>query len=425
MRVLNTQTCHFVDIDPMKTGTKYAILSHTWDATGEQTYGELRSIQERYTAVPMVQAPPPQTLPPGFQIVPSNHQNPNSPFSNNHHDTSSPEYSQTGSQLHALWYAWPELNGQLTVGTIHDTSSCSPSSIWGDPELSPKIREACRVARQKSYLYLWIDSCCIDKTSSSELSESINSMYQWYSRADICYAFLPDVPAEEDHRAKGSRFRRSRWFTRGWTLQELIAPLDLVFLANDWTVIGSKESLAKPIIDITDIEYNALLRVQPLDEFSVAQRLSWAAKRETTRVEDRAYSLLGIFGINMPTLYGEGEGAFRRLQEEIMRRIPDQSLFAWTRCELPDPSSHLHHPEYAHAQKDQRRFAFSGSRTTSISLLASSIKDFSNCAGIESLSHDEVLRRLRLPITISPHMASAFSSPRYIFRPPSTFLLNV
>ncbi|KAM5546190.1 hypothetical protein V8D89_000316 [Ganoderma adspersum] len=318
MRVLDTYTGQFVEIDPrQRESPRYAILSHTWDTTGEQTYQALLKLQERY-------------------------------------------------QSRARRWRW-----------------------------IPKIRDACRVARQKGYRYLWIDSCCIDKTSSSELSESINSMYQWYSRADVCYTFLQDVPAKEDHKAEDSRFRRSRWFTRGWTLQELIAPKDLVFLAWDWTVIGSKESLAKPVTEITNIDYNALLHIEPLDEFSVAQRLSWAAKRETTRMEDRAYSMLGIFDINMPTLYGEGDRAFRRLQEEIMRRTPDQSLFAWTDCGLPDPSSYLHDHEAAHTHKDQRRFAFGDSK--SMSLLALSISDFSECGGIETLSHDEVIRRLDLP----------------------------
>ncbi|PIL28688.1 hypothetical protein GSI_08732 [Ganoderma sinense ZZ0214-1] len=400
MRVLDTHTGQFVDIDPRTPGIKYAILSHTWDRTGEQPYGEVMRIQQRYDAEHQVLP----SFPPNSQIVHP------SISESNHLGASLPKHSQSGtdpSHIYATWWTWPEIVQEIArTETFHGAPSpghrsLGPYPIWGHPELSPKIREACRVAREQGYDYLWVDSCCIDKTSSSELSESINSMYQWYSRADVCYAFLPDVPANEDHKAKDSRFRRSRWFTRGWTLQELIAPVDVVFLAEDWTAIGSKESLAEPITEITNIDYNALLHIEPLDQFSVAQRLSWAARRETTRVEDQAYSLLGIFDINMPTLYGEGEGAFRRLQEEIMRRTPDQSLFAWTPFGLPDPSSQLHHPEYAHSQKDQRRFAFSGSRTTSVSLLASSIKDFSNCAGIESLSHDEVLRRLRLPAHLS------------------------
>ncbi|EJF59921.1 hypothetical protein DICSQDRAFT_24107, partial [Dichomitus squalens LYAD-421 SS1] len=192
-----------------------------------------------------------------------------------------------------------------------------------------KIREACRVAREAGYDYLWIDSCCINKTSSSELSESINSMYQWYGRSVECYAYLADVPPGEDPRSPKSKFRSSRWFERGWTLQELVSPSEVKFLLNDWNIIGTKHVLVDPVSEITGISDEALLHEKSLDEFSVAQRLSWAAKRETTRVEDRAYSLLGIFDINMPTLCGEGERAFRRLQEEILRRVPDQSIFAW------------------------------------------------------------------------------------------------
>ncbi|TBU37123.1 hypothetical protein BD309DRAFT_1084866 [Dichomitus squalens] len=213
-----------------------------------------------------------------------------------------------------------------TEGDRSKTPSCC---IWGDPELSSKIREACRVAREAGYDYLWIDSCCIDKSSSSELSESINSMYQWYGRSVECYAYLVDVPPGEDPRSPESKFRSSRWFRRGWTLQELIAPSEVKFLSNDWNIIGTKLTLVDIVDETTTIPWEALLRLEPLDVFSVAERLSWAARRETTRVEDRAYSLFGIFDINMPTLYGEGERAFRRLQEEILRRVPDQSLFAW------------------------------------------------------------------------------------------------
>ncbi|EJF59841.1 HET-domain-containing protein, partial [Dichomitus squalens LYAD-421 SS1] len=214
--------------------------------------------------------------------------------------------------------------------TPHDMSTSSAvAPIWSDHRLSPKIRESCRVAREAGYRYVWIDSCCIDKTSSSELSESINSMYQWYGRARVCYAFLANVPAGEDPRKPGSAFRSSRWFRRGWTLQELIAPFSVTFLSKDWTEIGTKVALADLVEEITGIPEDALVHAKLLDEYSVAQRLSWAAKRRTTRVEDRAYSLLGIFDINIPTLYGGGERAFRRLQEEIVRRVPDQTLFAW------------------------------------------------------------------------------------------------
>ena len=96
--------------------------------------------------------------------------------------------------------------------------------IWHDPELSKKILEACRVAREAGYELLWIDSCCINKDSSSELSEAINSMYRWYGLSRVCYAYLAGVAPGEDPSREWSAFRRSRWFRRGWTLQELIAP---------------------------------------------------------------------------------------------------------------------------------------------------------------------------------------------------------
>ncbi|EJF58378.1 HET-domain-containing protein [Dichomitus squalens LYAD-421 SS1] len=193
---------------------------------------------------------------------------------------------------------------------------------------------SCAVARENGYDYLWIDSCCIDKTSSSELSEAINSMYDWYRSVAVCYAYLSDVPFGEKHRAGSSRFRSSRWFKRGWTLQERIAPSALTFLSEDWKVIGTKGSLCDLVEDVTSIPEEALLHTKPLDLFSVAERFSWAATRQTTTTEDRAYSLLGIFAIHMPTLYGEGELAFQRLQEEVVQRIPDQSLFAWSHVYL-------------------------------------------------------------------------------------------
>ena len=154
-------------------------------------------------------------------------------------------------------------------------------------------------------------------------------MYKWYGLAQVCYAYLADVPPGKNHHAKDSAFHKSRWFHRGWTLQELIAPFSVEFLSEDWEPISSKHALVDLVESVTKIDERALLHLEPLDTFSVAQRLSWAANRKTTRVEDRAYSLLGLFDINMPTLYGEGDRAFRRLQEQIMQRTPDQSLFAW------------------------------------------------------------------------------------------------
>ncbi|KAI0742506.1 heterokaryon incompatibility protein-domain-containing protein [Daedaleopsis nitida] len=195
---------------------------------------------------------------------------------------------------------------------------------------SEKIRKCCQLAQRHGYAWLWVDTCCIDKTSSAELSEAINSMFRYYSAAGICYAFLQDVPLRRTDNIT-DLFARSKWYTRGWTLQELIAPRVVLFLSESWDVLASKAELAVLIEDITGIPTTVLRLQRPLAYFSIAQRMSWAAKRITTRVEDRAYCLLGIFNINMPTLYGEGRRAFLRLQEEIMKQSPDTTLFAWER----------------------------------------------------------------------------------------------
>ena len=346
MRVLDTVTGRFSRIDPVPKDSqskpfKYAIISHTWAPEGEQSYKQLRDIQKR--------------------LAPS------------------------GSDLDDEF---------ITVPLPDPTPNDRASNVLNDHKVSSKLREACRVARTNGYRYLWADWCCIDKSSSSELSESINSMYQWYALADVCYVFLPDVPADEDHMAQDSRFRNCLWFTRGWTLQELIAPLKVLFLAKDWKEIGSKVSLGDLITEITNIDYDALLRIEPLETFSVAQRFSWAADRKTTMVEDRAYSLLGILDINMPTMYGEGERAFRRLQEEIMRRTPDQTLFAWTKYKLPLSLSRTlpYNPETTSLEPLHLDYESS----PRLSLLAPSLDAFSQCEPIQTLSHDDVLRRLHL-----------------------------
>ena len=194
-----------------------------------------------------------------------------------------------------------------------------------------KIRKLCELARGKKYLWAWIDTCCIDKTSSVELSEAINSMYQWYQNASLCYAYLADV--NEDWRISGFLKILSEkpfWFTRGWTLQELIAPRNVVFLAADWTILGTKASLCKELSNLTGITVEVLLQPQLLSSMSIARRMSWASVRKTTRPEDIAYCLMGMFDVNMPLLYGEGTSkAFIRLQEEIIKNSEDQSLFAW------------------------------------------------------------------------------------------------
>lgn len=183
-----------------------------------------------------------------------------------------------------------------------------------------KIRAACSLALSQSYRYIWIDTCCIDKTSSAELSEAINSMYRWYEGAGACYAFLEDVDVGPG--IVNPDISRCRWFTRAWTLPELVAPANVYFYDYKWSFIGSKRDrvdFREQLSRTTGVDGRILSGVMQLDELSIACRMAWAASRTTTRVEDMAYCLMGIFGVNMPLLYGEGSRAFVRLQEEILR----------------------------------------------------------------------------------------------------------
>ncbi|KAJ4113691.1 hypothetical protein NW765_011298 [Fusarium oxysporum] len=225
------------------------------------------------------------------------------------------------------------------------------SHTWGDGEVSlqdwadrknrrfkpgfQKIVWACAQAAKDQLGHVWVDTNCIDKSSSAELSEAINSMFRWYRRSAVCYVYLEDVPAMTlDKCTKAdSAFRNARWFTRGWTLQELIAPPNVSFFSSNWTLIATKSELAPCITEITGIPWSCLLKgrlskAHPLRRYSVAQRMAWASSRSTTRIEDQAYSLLGLFDISMPLVYGEGFEAFTRLLGEIIHKYADHSFFA-------------------------------------------------------------------------------------------------
>lgn len=197
--------------------------------------------------------------------------------------------------------------------------------------------------------------CCIDKQSSAELSEAINSMYRWYRKSTICYAYLEDVSLAEGETATAA-IGHSRWFTRGWTLQELLAPPNVDFYTGEWTKIGTKTSLAPSLQSITGIEGKFLTGSASVHDASISKRMSWASKRNTTRVEDTAYSLLGIFDINMSLLYGEGAKAFERLQHALLREFPhDHTLYAWgTPVERTLPLSALEKAEKVRAETPLR-----------------------------------------------------------------------
>jgi hypothetical protein len=192
-----------------------------------------------------------------------------------------------------------------------------------------KIKYCCEEACRDGLPYAWVDTCCIDKSSSAELSEAINSMFRWYQQSKICYVYLSDFVDSEVEPAFFNEFAKCRWFTRGWTLQELLAPSAVKFFNMKWTFIGSRSDLSIALSKTTRIGEEIIEGHLPISSASVACRMSWAATRTTTRIEDMAYSLLGIFEINMPLLYGEGHRAFLRLQEEIIKESQDQSIFAW------------------------------------------------------------------------------------------------
>lgn len=231
-----------------------------------------------------------------------------------------------------------------------------------------KIEATCRLARKRNIDYAWIDTCCIDRTSSADLTEAINSMFRIYEASSVCFVYLADLPSLP-HLPPGSQapytasrgsdrettgacepqgfaqvpplLRRCRWLTRGWTLQELIAPKRVEFHDRFWYFRGSKSLWIKPLAEITGIHPRALASSRNLDEHSVAARFSWAAQRQTTRVEDAAYCLMGIFGVHMPVIYGEHASAFIRLQEEICKKTNDLSLFAWTAQPRDGPQDSL------------------------------------------------------------------------------------
>ncbi|KAH6997978.1 heterokaryon incompatibility protein-domain-containing protein [Ilyonectria sp. MPI-CAGE-AT-0026] len=221
--------------------------------------------------------------------------------------------------------------------TLQDIQRCSQAEMM-EHERYGKLRGSCEIATSFGLNYIWIDTCCIDKSSSAELSEAINSMFRWYAESAVCIAFLEDVNSTSAFDGTNSMFKQSRWFTRGWTLQELIAPSKVVFYSDDWTPLGTRDSLKKDIQEATRIPEEMLevtsqskwSRDRKLRQLSIAERMNWAAKRETTRSEDIAYCLLGLFDIHMPLLYGEGQkNAFKRLQEEIIKSTDDESIYAW------------------------------------------------------------------------------------------------
>jgi hypothetical protein len=246
-----------------------------------------------------------------------------------------------------LSHTWlQDNNEELTYEDISQGSGCGKVGY-------EKLIFCAEQTTSDGFQYFWVDSCCIKKSSDAELSESINSMYRWYQRAVKCYVYLSDVSfagistgrrKREDynsHHPWEAEFRKSRWFTRGWTLQELLAPDSVEFFSREGTRLGDKRSLKILISDITGISVQAL-EGSPLQKLPVAERMRWASGRDTTKSEDLAYCLVGIFGVSMAARYGEGkENALQRLENKINKAHTtapknQQPLIHW--LSSPDPA---------------------------------------------------------------------------------------
>jgi hypothetical protein len=219
-----------------------------------------------------------------------------------------------------LSHTWGEDSEEVTFDDFVTGSSKTKAGY-------KKIQFCREQAATDGFQYFWVDTCCINKSSSAELSEAINSMFRWYRAAAKCYVYLSDVStysvSANDQFSQSAwelAFRESRWFTRGWTLQELIAPASVEFFSLQGKRLGNKDSLELLVHEITGIPVE-VLQGSPLARFTVDERMLWAAKRTTKRKEDEAYCLFGIFDIHMPPIYGEGRvEAFIRLRDEISKR---------------------------------------------------------------------------------------------------------
>jgi len=203
-----------------------------------------------------------------------------------------------------LSHTWGEEEEEVTFKDLKEGSGKTKAGY-------KKIQFCGAQASRDGLQSFWVDTCCIDKSNNTELSEAINSMFRWYSNAATCYVYLSDVsaidsdPIDESLQSWEPFFRNSRWFTRGWTLQELVAPPSVEFFCSNGRRLGNKKDLEQQLVEITGIPAS-VLRGAPLSEFTVNERFSWADTRVTHRTEDKVYSLLGIFDISMPPLYGEG-----------------------------------------------------------------------------------------------------------------------
>jgi hypothetical protein len=273
-----------------------------------------------------------------------------------------------------LSHTWISPKDEITYQDIKKRKEDIENDIFKQKGWS-KLKKYCDRTAKDGWEWAWMDTCCIDKTNPADTQEAINAMFRWYQNAGVCYAYLEDMdvlkvvrdvdlPEDMDldeivgsgnvadrksflHEALYTFFVNAKWFTRGWTLQELLAPHYLIFVDRAWRRIGTRESWALEIEEASKIETRHLTAFRPTDfnSCSIAMRLSWASRRETTLEEDETYSLLGLFGISMPLIYGEGRWrAFNRLQRELIMVYNDDSIFAWKREQFSKEQSL--HPQW-------------------------------------------------------------------------------
>ncbi|KAK1834432.1 vegetative incompatibility protein HET-E-1 [Podospora conica] len=346
MRLLNVTTLEVDSFDGPKV-PPYAILSHVW-GQDEVTMADmeiiarhrLRRQQELARILPRAGGNPDKADTMKMLLISSMLM----AFRGGH----SSHYRRDHSSLHGA------VAHSVRHADAYEKSSLVPASLHSSHALElkagfTKISYACGQAARDGYQYLWVDTCCIDKSSSAELSESLNSLYAWYRDAAVCYVYLADVhqtsnPARGGYRSWKDALAASAYFTRGWTLPELLAPRNLLFFSHTWHPLGTRAALAPTISRATLIPRATLVDPSLVARASLARRMSWAARRTTTRPEDAAYSLLGLFpGVHLTPYYGEGlESAFLRLQRKILARSDDQSLFAWgLTSTAPNKTRHL------------------------------------------------------------------------------------
>jgi hypothetical protein len=248
-----------------------------------------------------------------------------------------------------LSHTWGSDEDEVTFRDVTEGTGCDKLGYQ-------KIRLCGKQAVSDGMKHFWVDTCCIDKSNNAELSEALNSMFRWYQNAQKCYVYLSDVTCsgQEEHEelpqsAWSLAFRQSRWFTRGWTLQELIAPSVVEFFSTQWQPLGDKEALGLQIHDVTGIPIR-VLQGCPLSDFTVDERISWSGRRTTKRAEDMAYCLMGIFNVFLPPIYGEGrDHAILRLNQQIddLQRhsrnqiVPNQPLDLISSPDLAENSADL------------------------------------------------------------------------------------